>query len=113
VRTWPSVWQPERTSVGVDAREFRDTGNPKLLELGIAIEVKESARLKRSSTSFIDHDEIDSPVCGLGYIRAANNFVTSLTNFEVGYPPKGDFAVTISNQSRGGIGLAVSTGRIG
>jgi hypothetical protein len=54
--------------VSIDVREFRDASNPKSVQYGVAFEVKESGRLERENTSFIDEDEIDPLIRGLDYI---------------------------------------------
>src|SRR5260370_31914780 len=44
--------------VTVDAREFRDGSNPNSPRTtGVSITVKESGRLERQNTSYIDNDE--------------------------------------------------------
>ncbi len=100
-------------SVSVDAREFRDASNPKLAQYGVAIEVKESGRIERESTSFIDEDEIDSLLIGLDYVGKIDKSVTSLANFEATYRTRGDFALTVFNDSSGENKLVVRSGRVG
>jgi hypothetical protein len=99
--------------VSVDAREFRDASNPKSAQYGVAFEVKESGRLERENTSFIDEDEIDSLIRGLDYISKIQKTVTTLDNFEAQYRTKGDLSFTVFSGGRGEISLAVSSGRIG
>jgi hypothetical protein len=100
-------------SVSVDAREFRDASNPQRAEYGVAIAVKEAGRLERENRSFIDQDEIDSLVRGIEYIASISKSVTTMKDFEAEYRTKGDFAVTVFSDSRGGLSLAISAGRIG
>jgi hypothetical protein len=99
-------------SITVDAREFRDASNPSRRVTGISIEVKETTRLERQNTSFIDFDEIDSLIQGFDYLAKASKEVTTLNNFEVEYRTKGDFRLVVFNNSSGQLSLAVSSGRI-
>jgi hypothetical protein len=81
---------------------------------GVAFNVKESGRLERENTSFIDEDEIDSLLKGLDYIQKINRSVTTFGNFEAESRTKGDFEIAVfSSSGDQGIGLAVSSGRIG
>ena len=98
--------------VSVDAREFRDASNPKLAQYGIAFEVKESGRLDRENTSYVDEDELDSLLRGIDYISRIDKGVTTLGNFEAQYRTKGDLALTVFSSQSGEISLAVSSGRI-
>jgi len=100
-------------TVTVDARDFRDASNPKTRLTGVSITVKESGRLERENIAFIDSDEITSLLAGLDYVSKATQDVTPLTNFEVEYRTKGDFRITVFNDSRGELSAAVSAGRIG
>ena len=100
-------------TVTVDARDFRDASNPKTHITGVSITVKESGRLERENTAFIDSDEITSLLAGLDYVSKATKDVTPLTNFEVEYRTKGDFRITVFNNSSGELSAAVSAGRIG
>lgn len=101
-----------RGTVSIDAREFRDAGNPKAREYGITIEVKEAGRLERENTSFIDADEVDSLLRGIDYISKADKSITTLNDFEATYKTKGDFTITTFSYS-GRVDVAVSSGRIG
>jgi hypothetical protein len=100
-------------TVNVDARDFRDASNPKTRITGVSISVKESGRLERENTAFIDSDEIDSLLAGLDYVSKATKDITPLKNFEAEYRTKGDFRITVFNNSSGEISAAVSAGRIG
>jgi hypothetical protein len=100
-------------NITVDAREFRDAANPSKRVSGISISVKETTRLERENISFIDVDEIDSLIQGLEYIGKASKDITKFENFEAEYRTKGDFRVTVFNDSSGQLSLAVSSGRIG
>lgn len=100
-------------TVTVDARDFRDASNPKARHTGVSITVKESGRLERDNTAFIDSDEIESLLAGLDFIGKASKDVTQLMNFEVEYRTKGDFSITVYNNSGGELSAAVSAGHIG
>jgi hypothetical protein len=98
--------------VEVDCREFTNASNGKK-SFGIAIKVVESGRLERENSSFIDYDEISSLITGIDYISRIQPSVTNLTHFEATYTTKGDFAVTVFNNSSGKLSAAVSSGRFG
>lgn len=95
----------------VDAVEFRDAANSRLRVTGLSIDVKESGRLERDSTSFVDYDEIDSLLQGIDYISRVDASVTLMKNFDATYTTKGDFSVTASSENHGG--AFVSSGTIG
>ncbi|WP_162995580.1 hypothetical protein OX462_21430 [Janthinobacterium sp. SUN098] len=99
--------------VSIDVREFRDASNPKSVQYGVSFEVKESGRLERQSTSFIDEEEIDSLIRGLDYISKIERNVTTLGNFEAQYRTKGDLSMTVFSGTNGEVSFAVSSGRIG
>ena len=83
--------------VTVKAKEFINV-NASKREYGITIEVKESGRLERENTSYIDYDEIDSLIKGLEYIAKVDKSATKLQNFQADYKTRGD--LTISTFSR-------------
>lgn len=99
--------------VSIDVREFRDASNPKSVQYGVSFEVKESGRLERQNTSFIDEEEIDSLIRGLDYISKIERNVTTLGNFEAQYRTKGDLSMTVFSGTNGEVSFAVSSGRIG
>jgi hypothetical protein len=99
--------------ITVDAREFRDARNPQATQTGISIGVKESGRLERENTSYVDADEVDSLVAGIDYVSKATKDITKHQNFEVDYRTKGDFRIVVFNDLRGGISASVDSGRIG
>jgi hypothetical protein len=102
------------SEVVVDAREFRDGSNPNSPRAtGVSITVKESGRLERENTSYIDLDEIDSLLKGIEYISKVTKDVTKLALFEVDYRTKGDLRITVFNSDRGDVSAAVSSGTIG
>lgn len=99
--------------VSIDVREFRDASTPKSAQYGVAFVVKESGRLERENTSFIDEDEIESLIRGLDYISRIDRSVTTFGNFEAHYRTKGDLSLIVFSERSGEISLAVSSGRIG
>jgi hypothetical protein len=99
--------------ITVDSREFRDASNPSARVSGISIAVRENGRLERENTSFIDADEIESLLKGIDYIAKASKDVTTMDQFEAEYRTKGNFSVTVFNQTNGETSVAVSSGRIG
>lgn len=98
-------------SVQVDALELRDATSG-LRVLGITINVKESARLEREDTSFIDYDEIDSLIKGIDYVSKVSSPTETLSNFEARYKTRGDFSIVTFNGSDG-VSAAVTSGSIG
>jgi hypothetical protein len=100
-------------NVTVDARDFRDARNPTRRVTGISVSIKQTSRLERENTSFIDSDEIDGLLQGIEYIAKASREVTKLENFEAEYRTKGDFRVIVFNDSRGQLSVAVTSGRVG
>jgi hypothetical protein len=100
-------------SIEVDARELRDARNPKTVQTGIAITVKESGRLQRENISFIDVDEVDSLLSGIEYISKATKEVTKHQHFEAVYRTKGDLRITVFNSTRGDLSASVESGRVG
>lgn len=100
-------------SVAVDACEFKIANDPTLRTTGVRFAVKESLRLERENTVFIDSDEIDSLLAGIDYIAKASTAVTMLNNFEVEYRTKGEFGIVVFNDSSGQLSVGVSAGRIG
>ena len=99
------------SSVEVEPREFIDASTGKR-EYGITVKVKESSRLERDDTAYVDFDEIDSLLKGLDYIVKVDKSVTQLESFEASYKTRGDFMVT-TYTGEGRTGAAVSSGRIG
>jgi hypothetical protein len=100
-------------NVTIDARDFRDAGDPTRRVTGISVSIKETSRLERENTSFIDSDEIEGLLHGVDYIVKASSEVTKLDNFEVEYRTKGYFSVIVFNDSRGQLSVAVTSGRVG
>lgn len=101
-------------TVTVDAREFKDGSNPNAPRAtGVSVTVKESGRLERESTSYVDADEVDSLLRGIDYISKITKEVTNLEMFEAEYRTKGDLRITVFNDPNGGLSLAISSGQVG
>jgi hypothetical protein len=98
--------------ITVEAREFRDGGNPNMRVTGLAFDVKESGQLERDNISFVDYDELESLLKGIEYISKVDRKVTSMEEFEAEYKTKGDFAVMTLSTSEG-LRLAISSGKFG
>jgi len=96
------------TSVTVEAKEWIDASSGKR-EYGISIEVRESEREKRSS--YIDYDEIESLLKGIGYISKIDSKITKLNEFQADYKTKGEFEISTFS-SDGKIAAAVKSGSI-
>ena len=102
------------SDVSVDAREFRDGSNPNSPKaMGISITIKETGRLERSNTSYVDVEEIESLIKGIEYISQIGKDVTKLDQFEADYRTKGDLRITVYSGARGEISAAISSGTIG
>jgi hypothetical protein len=101
------------TSIAIVSKEFTNASTGKK-EYGVTIQVKETLRLERDNTSYIDYDEIDSLLKGIDYIAKIDGSVTKLGNFQADYRTKGDFSVsTYSSGRTGSVEAAATSGRIG
>ena len=99
------------TSIEIESKEFTNAVT-RAKQFGITIEVKETSRLERDHTSYIDYDEVDSLVRGLDYIRKVDKSATSLDDFQADYRTRGDFQVSTFSSS-GTTLAAVKSGSIG
>lgn len=99
-------------SVEVDCREFTNAQSGKKT-YGMVIGVKEISRIERENNSFIDFNEIDSLITGIDYISKIKGDVTALQHFEATYTTRGDFSITVFNDSKGKLSIAVTSGRVG
>lgn len=95
----------------VESKEFTNVTSGKK-EYGITIEVKETGRLERKNTSYIDYDEIDSLVKGIDYISKVDKSATKLDDMQADYKTRGDLVVSTFS-SRNGISAAIGSGTIG
>ena len=100
-------------NIRVDAREFCDASDPNISVTGISVSIKETSRLERENTSFVDADEIESLLQGLDYVAKASQEVTKLENFEIEYRTKSHFGVIVFNDRKGQLSVAVQSGRVG
>jgi hypothetical protein len=95
----------------VEAKEFANASTAKRA-YGMTITVKDSSRLEREDTSYIDYDEIESLVRGLEYIGKVDKSVTRFENFQADYRTRGDLEVSTFSTHDGSTMVAVSSGRI-
>jgi hypothetical protein len=98
-------------AITVESKEFFNIALSKK-EYGITIEVKETARIERESTSYIDYDEIDSLIKGIDYISKVTKTSTRLDQFQADYRTRGDLVLSTFSTDAG-IQAAVSSGTIG
>ncbi|UHG93269.1 hypothetical protein [Spirosoma oryzicola] len=82
-------------------------------EHGITIEVKQSGRIEREHTSYVDYDEIESLLKGLDYIDKIDKSSVKLDDFQADYKTKGDLKFTTYTSKGGEIKLSITSGRIG
>jgi hypothetical protein len=75
--------------------------------------VKETSRLERDNTSYIDYDEIPALLKGIDYIAKINKSVTKLDNFQADYKTKGDLRIATFSRDSEEIMVAVTSGTIG
>jgi hypothetical protein len=83
-------------SLQITAAEVQDTTN-QTKEYGLVINVVSSHQ--RSSTAYVDYDEIDALTAGCDYLQKADKTVTTLTNFEAQYRTRGDLWLTNYNDN--------------
>ncbi len=99
-------------TVEVTGMEFTDAQSGVKAQ-GVIIAVAGSGRYDRPVNSYIDYDEIDSLIKGIDYVSKIDKTVTRLDNFEAAYRTRGDFSITVFNDSGGKISVAVTSRRIG
>lgn len=100
-------------AVTVQSKEFMNATTAKR-EFGVTLEVKETSRLERDNTSYVDYDEIPSLLRGIDYIGKIDKSITKLDNFQADYRTKGDLHVsTFSRSGSGEVMVAVTSGTIG
>lgn len=89
--------------------EFRNpTNNTKVK--GLVVEVETSEKYSNSARSFIEYDEIDSLIKGIGYISKIDKSVTRLNSFEARYKTKGEFEITVFNDAEDKLNAVLSVG---
>lgn len=99
-------------AVTVESKEFMNA-NTAQREFGITLEVKETSRLERENTSYVDYDEIPSLLKGIDYIAKVDKSVTKLDNFQADYKTKGDLRISTFSSGSGEVMVAVKSGTIG
>jgi hypothetical protein len=99
-------------SLAVESKEFTNAATAKK-EYGITVQVKETGRLDRENTSYVDYDEIDSLLKGIDYIGKVDSSSTKFQNFQADYHTKGDLTVATFSTGARGTMVAVTSGRIG
>lgn len=92
--------------IKVQAQEVRDTANPKVAQLGLAITIEEPGRAVRLSIAYVDDDEIDALIKGIDYLAKLTPGGTALRNVNGLYRTRGGFTVSVLDQNE----LVVSTG---
>jgi hypothetical protein len=100
------------SSVLVQSQELTNPTNGKK-EYGITLEVKETSRVARDHTSYIDYDEIESLIKGLDYISKIEKSVTKLDEFQADYKTRGDLRFSSFSNEGGAVMLAITSGKIG
>lgn len=100
------------STISVDSKEFTNPSSGRK-EYGITVEVKETGRLERENTSYVDYDEIESLLKGLEYINKIDKSVTKLNEFQADYRSKSDLRLSTFSSSNGETQLAIRSGTIG
>jgi hypothetical protein len=98
-------------TVKVQAKEFKSASSTAKVK-GLLIEVETGERYASSGRAFVEYDEIESLVKGIVFISKIDKSVTALNSFEATYKTKGDFSVTVFNDTSGTIKAAVSVGSV-
>lgn len=96
----------------ITVREFRDPATTRKIK-GLQVEVDTGERYSSSAASFIEYGEIDSLIKGIDYVAKIDKSVTTLANFEAQYKTKGEFEITVFNDLKGELSVALRAGRIG
>ncbi len=93
----------------IEVREFTDaaTGTK---EYGVLVEIKETGRVERVQSSFVDTDELDSLIKGIEYIGRLDKSVTKLKDFQADYKTRGDFTVSSYSTSKGDVAASIKCG---
>lgn len=99
-------------AVTVESKEFMNATTAKR-EFGVTLEVKETSRLERNNTSYVDYDEIPSLLRGIDYIAKVDKSITKLDNFQADYRTKDDLRVSTFSMGSGEVMAAVTSGTIG
>lgn len=92
-----------------------DPGSPTKKRKGLRITIKESGRLERESTSFLDVEEIEALSKGIAYMsKVANEWKGKSREYtEMIFSTKGDFEVGFYVNKDGEFGASAKSGLIG
>lgn len=94
-------------SVVIDAVEFREgTTRTK----GLAVTVVDNDG--RSTSSYVDYDEIDSLIRGIESVGKADSSVTTFEKYDVSYRTRGGLDVSVLTTEGGQAAFAVNAGRV-
>lgn len=99
-------------TVEVNARIFRNMAKPGDDLTGISIEVTEAGRLERSTTAYIDKEEIDALLQGIDYVGREVTLSEGMAHFESEYRTNGDLRITVFNDAQNRRQVAIAAGRI-
>lgn len=99
-------------SIEVSAIESFDAASPSNIAKGVSITVKQSIRIEKSNTSFVDAEEIDGLISGIDYISSIKSDVTKQKNFEAKYRTNGNFNVVVFNKDAGELLAVVASGDV-
>lgn len=100
------------SGVSVQAREMTNAGDGSRA-IGLAITVLGSSTMERSSTSYVDYDEIESLLQGIDYIGRIDRKSTHLRDVQADYRTRGDLAVSTYSASSGRMEASMVSGEIG
>jgi len=100
------------SNLTVECKEFINPSTGKK-EYGVTFEVKETSRIERENTSYVDYDEIESLLKGIDYISKVEKSATKLDNFQADYKTKGDLNFSTFSNQDGSVMMAVKSGTIG
>lgn len=95
----------------VTAYEFNNQKSRKT-DFGLSIEIKREKKYGKSSkSSFIDMDEISHLIKGIEYLEKIKTNPTKSKSFESKYQTNGGLSITLFNDSKGNMSIAISAGK--
>ena len=95
----------------VIAYEFHNLKNRKK-DFGLSVEiVREKSYGESRASSFIDMDEISHLINGIQYLEKIKKNPTKSKYFESKYQTKGGLSITLFNDSKGNMSIAISVGK--
>ncbi len=80
-------------------------------QFGATVQVKQPGRIEREDTSFVDYEEIEALIAGIGYISKVAD--TPFTNYEATFNTTGGITLIVFNNDAGKVAAAIKSGRIG